>query len=82
MLKGKVSKRFLNPISHTESIRVSCEPPISQKLHWAQASSELSVLPMNKLDEKEQRTHFVLTSSNHSMRLMMLDKNGYASLSH
>lgn len=82
-LKGKVSKRFLNPVSHTETFKVSCEPPISQKLHWAQSSlDDKIVLPKSRLDEKDLRTHFVLTNSNHSLRLIMLDKSNYASLNH
>lgn len=81
-LKGKVSKRFLNPFSHTERVKISCEPPISQKLHWTQSSEVMDVLPKNRLEEKEMRTHFVLTNSNHTLRLMMLDKNGFASLDH
>jgi len=81
-LKGKVSKRFLNPFTHSSKIKVSCEPPVSQKLHWAQSSGLMEVLPKNRLDEKDLRTHFVLTNSNHTLRLMMLDKSGYASLNH
>jgi hypothetical protein len=82
VLKGLVSKRFLNPVAHTERIKVSCEPPISQKLHWAQASSNKAILPKNRVDENGQRTHFVMTNSNHTMRLIMLDKSGFASLNH
>ena len=81
-LKGKVSKRFLNPVSHKQSLKVSCEPPISQKLHWAQESDEMKILPRSRIEGKNERTHFVLTNSEHTLRLIMLDKNNYASLNH
>ena len=83
--KSRVSKFLLEPHAHTGSVKISCEPPASQRLLWSQGPNYLAKsphrLPRSRFLDNN-RTHFALVGSQHHVRLMMLDKNGFASLNH
>jgi len=81
--KGKLNKHLLRPRVHQELVRVSCEPPAKERLLWSQSSNSKDILslPRSRI-LSDVRTHFVLVGTDHQVRLVLLDKNGYAILNH
>jgi hypothetical protein len=84
--KGKLTKNFLRPKTHHQTINVKCEAPAASKLMWAQQSSapfllnevdELIELPLSRfLNESE--IYFVLTNSTHYLKTILTDSQGVA----
>lgn len=64
-------------------VRISCEPPAKERLLWSQGSNlkNLIALPRSRIIS-DVRTHFVLLNTNHFVRLVLLDKNGFSLLDH
>ena len=84
--QGRVSKHLLEPVPHQDSVRISCAPPESQRLLWAQSSSVDSAdapanLPRSRLNANI-RTFSALVNSENYLRLLVLDKRGHASMNH
>ena len=84
--QGRVSKHLLEPVPHQDSVRISCTPPESQRLLWAQSSSADSLdapanLPRSRLNANI-RTYSALVNSENYLRLLVLDKKGHASMNH
>lgn len=83
---NRVSSQLLNPASHEDQIEISCVPPSSQRLLWCQESLEAAknapaILPRSKLLDNS-RAHYVLVNTKHNIRLLIIDKQSRASLSH
>lgn len=82
---NRVNTKQLSPTTHQDQILVSCSPPAKQRLLWSQSSSSTSDLaanlPRSRVVEST-RTHWALVNSMHHLRLLILDKQGRASLNH
>lgn len=84
--QGRVSKHLLEPVQHRESVKISCAPPESQRLLWAQSSSldpadAPANLPRSRLNANI-RTFSALVNSENYVRLLVFDKKGHASMNH
>lgn len=83
--RGSVGKHLLTPKEHRHQVHISCEPPHSERLLWSQPlgfdPKNRQLLPRSRFVE-HTRTHFVLTSSRHSVRYLVLDRHGFAMVNH
>ena len=83
--QGKVSRHLLRPRLHKGSVKISCEPPASQRLLWSQSPqfkvNNMELLPRSRIMDNA-RTHYALINTEHYVRLIMLDKRGFAFLNH
>ena len=67
------SRQLLRPAQHRIDIDVDCGAPRSAKLLWTQPTDTVTVdLPNSRLVQDE-RTHFVLMGSKHSIETLFLD---------
>lgn len=82
---GAQSRELLRPRSLQETIKVSCAPPTSQMLLWAQQfaheDTPLVNLP-NSRSLNSTRARYVLVNTSHYVRLLMLDQRQHASIDH
>ena len=68
-----MTNRLLRPAQHSLTIQVNCGVPKQSRLIWAQANDTISgYLPRSRIVHNE-RTHWVLTNSEHHLRYLMLD---------
>ena len=84
------TRSLMRPANHETEVDLHCEPPKSVKLTWAQEQrfrdvvgehgqrSPNRMLPRSRI-VKNERTHFVLVNSRHSVRYLMLDHEGQVS---
>ena len=76
--KSKRSHLLLNPAIHEISINDECCAPKQARLLWTQSNqSRVGYLPSSRI-VNNQRSHFVLVGSQHTIRTLLTDASNVA----
>lgn len=76
-----LTRQLLRPAVHTVAIEIHCGPPATERLFWAQNSTDIVPyqrrhLPRYKIIN-EERTHYVLVNSRHFIRYLFFDNSEF-----